>query len=49
MCLEDFKEKRKVILDSLFVFGYVMEVFKWWLKEVYGLDYDRLVDVKDEL
>ena len=46
---EDFKEKRKAILDSLPVPGHAMEAFKQRLKEVYGLDYDRPADVKDEL
>ena len=46
---EDFKEKRKAILNSLPIPGHDMEAFKRRLKEVYGLDYDRQAVVKDEL
>lgn len=45
----DFKHQRKAILDSLDVPSYAMEAFRKRLKEVYGVDYHRPDNVKDEL
>ena len=45
----DFEHQRKAILDSLDVPPHAMEAFRKRLKEVYGLDYHRPNNVKDEL
>ena len=45
----DFEHQRKAILDSLDVPPHAMEAFRKRLKEVYGVDYHRPNNVKDEL